>query len=173
LKRIDIGTVLRLNGPNTLRGASQLKELSLGVSIQFLDEDYLRDMQVCFTDVFDALGCKKLTRLNIMLGNDAYSMGAERDFRIDYFISQLDLVSSTLHVLEIDLDPHEDGDEWSWFLGQCTKPLKSLKKFPKLQRLKLPQEFLFSHALDNDGISPARFPRTLQRGGGLGSRIHG
>jgi hypothetical protein len=160
LKRIDIGTVLRLNGPNTLRGATQLEDLSLGVSIQFLDEDYLRDMQVCLGDVFAALGCKKLARLDIMLGNDAYSLGAERDFRVNYFMSQLDLVSSTLRTLEVDLDPHEDGEEWTWFLSQVTKPIESLEKFPELRRLKMPQEFLF---LDDTGILPGNLPHTIQR----------
>jgi len=69
-------------------------------------------------------------------------------------------VSSTLRTLEIDLDPHEDGEEWIWFLSQIAKPIESLEKFPALRRLKIPQDFLF---LNDTGIFPVDLPRTIQR----------
>jgi hypothetical protein len=163
LKRVDVRTALQLNGSNTLRGATQLGSLSLELSIQLLDEVYMHEMQVCLGDVFDALGCQKLAHLSIVLSNDAYPMGSARSFCAHYFTTQLELVSSTLRKLEIDVDPHEDGDEWSWFFGQCIKPIKSLDKFQELQQLKVPQEFLFKKPLDDAIIAPANLPRTLQR----------
>lgn len=164
LKRVDIGTVLRLNGPDTLRGATQLEEMSLGVSVLFLDEEYLVDMQVALGDVFAALGCKNLTRLDIVLGNDGYSlMGVEREFRVDYFMRQLKFVSSNLRILTLDLDPHEASDEWLWFFRQISTPMESCK-FPKLERMKIPQGFLFQdEPISGNGIIPSLLPPTLRR----------
>jgi hypothetical protein len=165
LRRIDIGTVLRLNGPNTLPGATQLEDLSLGVSIQFLDEDYSNSMQVSLGDVFAALGCKKISRLSITLSCiDTYtSLGVERDFRTNHFMSQLHGVASTLRTLEIDLDHHEDSEEWHWLLSQITKTVQSLEEFSQLQRLMIPMDFVTADHSGSHGILPENLPRTIQR----------
>ncbi|KAF2637729.1 hypothetical protein P280DRAFT_471908 [Massarina eburnea CBS 473.64] len=161
LTRLDTGTVLRLNGPNSLPGATELQELCVGVSVQLLEAMYMHEMRVCLRDLFEALGCKKLKTLRIMLFNDAYCLGLTPVFSIQYFMKQLEPVLPTLRTLEIVLDFDDESTEWAWFFTQCEDPIESFEKLPVLEHLKLPQEFLFKYGGDR-GISPVNIPKSLK-----------
>ncbi|KAF1957320.1 hypothetical protein CC80DRAFT_592610 [Byssothecium circinans] len=167
--RINLGTMMQLNGPNTIPGTTELRELRIGVSIQLLDEAYMREMCVCLRDLFEALGCNKLTTLRIMLYNDAYCLGQSPTFRIRYLMSQLEPVSENLQTLEIDLDPDDETIEWSWFLALCDEPITSFDKLPMLENLKVPKDFLFNDAIldeeeeEDCGVHLHDMPETLKR----------
>jgi hypothetical protein len=67
LKTISIGTILRLNGPGSLQGAENLRDLALTVSIQFADRLLIERADIQFGDLFEALDCRELRSLNILL----------------------------------------------------------------------------------------------------------
>jgi hypothetical protein len=67
LKTISIGTILRLNGPGCLQGTENLQDLALTVSIQFMDRLLIDKAEIQLSDLFEALGCKCLRSLKLML----------------------------------------------------------------------------------------------------------
>lgn len=163
LKHANVGTLLRLNGPNSLHGTKQLEELSIGASVQFLDKLYLNELTVHLADLLAALGCGTLKKFSMMLSNNAYCLDQEPDFHIGYLMSQLAYVSSTLRVLEIDFDPDEPGEMWEWLLSRCVDPIESLRGFPELTRLRIPQEFLFDDFEESTHVLlPEDLPPKLQ-----------
>ena len=67
LKTVSMGTILRLNGPGSLQGTTNLHVLALTASIQFMDELLIDKTEVELADLFKALGCSRLRKLEIML----------------------------------------------------------------------------------------------------------
>ncbi|KAF2854310.1 hypothetical protein T440DRAFT_486886 [Plenodomus tracheiphilus IPT5] len=146
LKTISIGTVLRLNGPGCLQGTDQLRKLALTCSIQFADRPLVEKADVQLSDVFDALGCRQLCDLKILLINDGYHIGDDLLTQLDagYFMDQLCKVQDTLESLAITFEPADDETELEWLLDMCTHPKESLRHFAALKRLIIPQVFVFA-----------------------------
>ncbi|KAF1851115.1 uncharacterized protein K460DRAFT_382619 [Cucurbitaria berberidis CBS 394.84] len=165
LKTISIGTVLRLNGPGSLQGTKNLRELLLTVSIQFADRPLVEKAEIQFGDLFEALGCDSLVSLKIFHINDGYQIGDDLMTELDagYFIDQLRSVQTTLETLAITFESTEDETELEWMLEMCARPKGSLKDFTILKRLVLPQPFLFTpESLGPESCHPNDLPSNLK-----------
>jgi hypothetical protein len=161
IANLNVSMLMRLNGPNSLRGGNQLEELRVGVSIQAIEDIYMKEMGISFHDLFAALGCNKLTTLRIELLYDPEILGTVSRFRIQYLMDQLRSVSSNLRVLEIDLEAESPITDWTWFLSYCEDPIASFERFLLLENLMIPQQFLFTDC-ENDGVMPIDLPKKLR-----------
>lgn len=129
-----------------------------------MDKACVDDMTVSLCDLIDALGCHSLSTLKIKLEHETYcAFHTPPTFDVQFFMDQLSCLHPTLRVLEIELDPQEDPEEWEFILDHCQNPIASLTDFTKLEYLKIPQDFLFS--IDGDdpqNLLPHDLPRSLQ-----------
>ncbi|KAL6706707.1 hypothetical protein ACN47E_005249 [Coniothyrium glycines] len=143
LKSVSIGTVLRLNGRGSLQGTEHLDSLTLTVSMQFAERALVNKAEVHLGDLFDALDCRKLRNLSMMLINDGYHMDDDTltYFDSSYFMEQLAIFEHSLTALNITLEGIEDGTELDWLLDSCTVPNPSWKNFKCLTQLVVPQAF--------------------------------
>ncbi|OAG05610.1 uncharacterized protein CC84DRAFT_1164095 [Paraphaeosphaeria sporulosa] len=160
---VTVQTLLQLNGPNTFRGTARLSELCVGLSVYLMDKDCINDMQVDFRDLIDALGCDRLSTLKVKLEHESYCLIHSPIFDVQLLVDQLSSLQSTLKVLEIDLDPLDDTDEWNYVLKHCKNVGSSMDKFRKLELLKIPQDFLFGDIESEYKIMPSDLPKKLRR----------
>jgi hypothetical protein len=163
LRTISIGTVLRLNGPGSLQGAENLKDLTLTVSIQFADRPLVTKAEIEFSELLEALGCRALKNLKILFINDGYHIGDDltTELNAGYFLSQLHTLHKTLETLSITLETADDDGELEWLVDMCQQPSRSLKCFTILRSLVLPQPFLFTARSTNWNTEDACHPRDL------------
>ncbi|KAJ4353909.1 uncharacterized protein N0V89_005640 [Didymosphaeria variabile] len=160
---ITVQTLLQLNGPNTFRGTAQLSELCIGLSVYLLDKDCITDVQVSFRDLIDALGCHKLSTLKVKLEHENYCILHNPTFDVQLLVDQLSSLHSTLKVLEIDLDPLEEADEWDFIVMRCKNMGSSMNSFTNMEWLKIPQAFLFANLESEHKVMPQDLPKKLQR----------
>ncbi|KAF2624056.1 hypothetical protein BU25DRAFT_305127, partial [Macroventuria anomochaeta] len=146
LRTVSIGTVLRLNGPGSLQGAENVKDLALTVSIQFADRPLVEKAEIEFSELLDALACRALRNLKILFINDGYHIGDDlaTELNTGYFLEQLSSVQKTLETLSITLETTEEDGELDWLVDMCQYPTKSLKDFTVLKSLIIPQPFIFN-----------------------------
>nr|UPW35121.1 polyketide synthase 4 [Didymella macrostoma] len=151
LRTVSIGTVLRLNGPGSLQGAESVTSLALTVSIQFADQPLVEKAEVEFSDLLDALACRTLKDLRIMLINDGYHIGDDLSTELStgYFLEQLSSVQKSLESLSITLETTEEDGELDWLIDMCQHPIKSMKQFAVLKSLTIPQPFIFDGQTGN------------------------
>lgn len=146
LRTISIGTVLRLNGPSSLQGAENIKELALTVSIQFADQPLVEKADIKFGDLLEALACRRLQMLKIAFINDGYHIGDDLTTELNsgYFISQLCSVQETLETLSVTVETTEDDGELDWLVDMFQRPITSMRDFQALKSLVIPTVFFFT-----------------------------
>lgn len=168
LRSVSIGTVLRLNGPGSLGGAENLKDLTLTVSIQFADKPLVEKAEIEFSELLDALACHALRNLKLLFINDGYHIGDDltTELNASYFLEQLRSTQNTLETLSITLETTDDDGELDWLIDMCQHPTKSLKDFTALISLVIPQAFLFNAQTagwnTEDNCQPKNFPPNLE-----------
>lgn len=146
LRTISIGTVLRLNGPGSLHGAENIQSLALTISAQFADQPLVEKADINFGELLEALACHKLRKLRIAFINDGYHIGDDlaTELHGGYFISQLYSVRETLEILSVMLETSEDDGELEWLFDMWQLPITSMREFPVLKSLTIPEVFLFT-----------------------------
>ncbi|KAF9733927.1 hypothetical protein PMIN01_08270 [Paraphaeosphaeria minitans] len=105
----------------------------------------------------------QLSTLKIKLEHDSYCLIHSPTFDAQLLVDQLSILRSTLKVLEIDLDPLDDTDEWDYVLTHCKNMSSPMDKFKNLELLMVPQEFLFSDIVSGQKIMPSDLPKKLRR----------
>ena len=169
LRTVSIGTVLRLNGPGSLQGAENIKDLALTVSIQFADQPLVEKAEITFSELFGALACRALKNLKILFINDGYHIGDDLSTELNtgYFLEQLSSVQKTLETLSITLETTEEDGELDWLVDMCQHPTKSLKDFTALKSLIVPQPFVFNGQTASwnteDNCQPKNLPPKLEQ----------
>jgi hypothetical protein len=163
LRTISIGTVLRLNGPGSLLGAENLKDLALTVSIQFADRPLVEKAEVEFSELLEALNCRALRSLKILFINDGYHIGDDLTTELNaaYFLDQLCSLHETLESLSITLETTDDDGELEWLVDMCQHPSGSLRSFTALKSLVIPQPFLFTARSANWNTENVCHPKDL------------
>ncbi|KAF2999335.1 hypothetical protein E8E13_005437 [Curvularia kusanoi] len=164
LRTISIGTVLRLNGPRSLQGAENVKDLSLSVSIQFADKPLVEKAEIEFGGLLEALACHELKTLKITFINDGYNINDDLTTELNggYFINQLHSVREALETLLITIETTDDDEELDWLVDLFQHPNCSMGNFVNLKNLVIPQVFLFA-SLRTDTGNPWVMPPNLEQ----------
>ncbi|KAF2114529.1 hypothetical protein BDV96DRAFT_647231 [Lophiotrema nucula] len=151
MDKVTTVQMCRLNGPGSLKGGFNLKELKLELVAQVADADLMDALQMSIADLLDAMGNPALTSFNTHIWSESFTHG-HPSFDANFFIVKgLEKVAPSIQNIEIWIRhncAHGDGE---WILDHTKVPITNLKNFTSLKRLSLPYRFL---ALPSNEDSP-------------------
>jgi hypothetical protein len=142
LEHMSTRDMLRLNGPNSLRGASKVKKLSMRLVIQLAETFVVKHLGARFEDLLAAMGFPALTHLDVEFLNEGCRCPEGHSIEIKTFIPELKSLYSTLVELKLGFDEKDDSTNQEWILANA-EPVETLKDIAALQRLSIPERFLY------------------------------
>jgi hypothetical protein len=142
LEHTSTRDMLRLNGPTSLRGASKVKKLSMKLVIQLAETFVVKHLGAKFEDLLAAMGFPALTHLDIEFLNEGCRCPEGHAIEMKTFIPELKSLYPTLVELNLGFDDDDETTDQEWILANA-EPVETLKKFTALQRLSIPQRFLY------------------------------
>ncbi|KAF2114530.1 hypothetical protein BDV96DRAFT_688046 [Lophiotrema nucula] len=142
----------RLNGPNSLAGASKLKKLKLEAVVQLMEVDHIEACYITFADLLAALGNPALTSLDVHFFSEACPHGSAK-LDMSRFMQELESVSTSLEELKFWLRYDCMHGDCEWILDNVRAPATSLKHFTALKTLTLPDNFLFARSIECESIA--------------------
>ncbi len=143
LKYITPIALLSLNGRACLEGTTNLQDLSLEVSADFLHDPAEYGCDVHLKELLEALDCKKLRELSILLQTEFSALMTNvsfEDMEAGYFLSQISSVQDTLETLTIDFEGLTER-RIDVLLSDIFAS-SSMKNFTSLKKLEIPTAFL-------------------------------
>jgi hypothetical protein len=142
LEHTSTRDMLRLNGPTSLRGASKVKKLSMKLVIQLAETFVVKHLGAKFADLLAAMGFPALTHLDIEFLNEGCRCPEGHAIEMKTFIPELKSLYSTLVELNLGFDDDDETTDQEWILANA-EPVQTLKEFTALQRLSIPERFLY------------------------------
>ncbi|CAI6333135.1 unnamed protein product [Periconia digitata] len=165
LTSVDLNTLVRLQGPKTIKSGRFLEDLTITMSIYSMETDLPNHFGLKLGNLFEAFACNNLKSLHVKLHSDDKASTVVESFYTGDLFRCIGKISTKLLRLEIDCEVDDDVVECEWFLRHCHFPIRSFERFPLLKHLKIPQQFLFptdDEAADT-AIEFEDLPPTLER----------
>ena len=130
----------RIHGPGSLRSGFNLRSLSIHIPWEIVDPDFHESFRVRLADLFKALGCKVLRKLELVLCRK--SPHEETLVTPDYawLTEDLQVLAGSLEELAVRAVRLEPELTFPSFQGN--PPINSLREFAALRKLVITQDIL-------------------------------
>ncbi|PVI04019.1 hypothetical protein DM02DRAFT_586823 [Periconia macrospinosa] len=145
LSYVDWQTLVRMQGPHTIKSAKSIESLCISMSIYVMEDYTNHGTGLSLRSLLEALDCYNVKSLSIKLRDQGEPQGSGEIFDSGELMRSIGVVAARLEKLDIDCDTNQDDHDWEMFLLNCQDPILSFDKFPSLKQLRIPQQLLFTH----------------------------